>query len=48
MKQNKKKYESPIVETMNCNVEKGFSCSNYCDDQLESLTIGNEVNNLFN
>lgn len=48
MKQTKKQYESPNVETMNCNVEKGFSCSGYCDDQLEGLTVGNEVNNLFN
>lgn len=47
MKQNKKQYASPSVETMECNVEKGYACSG-CGGDLESLTQGIEVGNMFN
>lgn len=50
MKSNKEKYVSPIVETMNCKVERGFQCSGTgCDGgMLEGLTDGGSANNMFN
>lgn len=53
MKSNKKKYVSPIVETMNCKVERGFQSSgfqsnNFDGGMLEGITDGGGANNLFN
>lgn len=47
MKQNKGKYVSPIVEAMNCKVEKGFQCSGCEGSMLENPIDGGSVNGLF-
>lgn len=51
MKQNRKQYVVPMLETMNCKVEHGFECSSadtYCDGQLEGLTESEtDESNLF-
>lgn len=47
MEQNKKRYVSPKVETMNCKVEKGFQCSGCNGSILENLTEGGSADLLF-
>lgn len=48
MKQNKKKYVSPSMETMNCKIEQGYQCSGCNGSTLEGLIEGGNANDLLN
>lgn len=44
----KKTYQAPVVELMECKVEKGFAGSGNEGGQIQNLEMGNDVTYLFN